>query len=182
MEITKKFFSMLLTEGIFLVILGILIMLVPQIATLGAALIISIGLILAGIYKLINSIVLRKELENPWLTSLLGVLLITTGVYIAVKPLFSIFALTLAVGIYFIFDGVSTIALSIQNRKIINGSGVALGIVAALIQFILAFLIIYGLPGTALWVIGLLIGVNMLVSGITMISFYTGSRKYLKAL
>lgn len=182
MEITKKLFNTLLSEGIFLVILGILIMLIPQIATLGATLIISVGLILAGIHRLISSIVLRKELDNPWLSSLVGILLVVTGVYMSTKPLFSIFILTLAIGIYFIFDGVNTLALTIQNRKLTNGAGLAMGILASLVQFLLAFLIIFGLPGTALWIIGLLIGANMLVSGIAMISIYTGGKKYLQEL
>lgn len=182
MEVTKKLFTTMLIEGIFFVILGILIMLMPQIATLGATLILSIGLIIAGIYKLISTIILRKELENPWLSSLIGILLIGAGVYMSAKPIFSILLLTLIIGIYFIFDGINTIALSIQNRNLIKGFGVALGIIAAIIQFFLAFIIIFGLPSSALWVIGLLIGANMLVGGITMISFYGSGKKYLSEL
>jgi len=182
MEVTKKLFNTLLSEGVFLVILGILIMLIPQIVTLGATLVISIGLIIAGIHRLISSIILRKDLENPWLSSLVGILLVVTGVYMTAKPLFSILILTLAIGIYFIFDGVHTLALAIQNRHLTSGTGMAMGIAAALVQFLLAFLIIFGLPGTALWVIGLLVGVNMLVSGIAMISIYSGGKKYLQEL
>ena len=49
------------------------------------------------------------------------------------------------------------------------------GIVSGLLQFALAFIILFGLPGTALYAIGILIGVNMLLSGIALISVYTGA-------
>ncbi len=177
MENTKRLFNMLLIEGIFLAVLGLLIMLVPQFMSFAVAMLISIGLIIAGIYKLVSSIILRKEIENPWISVILGLLLVVTGVYMTARPIFSILMLTMAIGIYFIIDGINTLSVSIQNRGITKYWGV--GILASLVQFLLAFLIIFGLPQTSLFIIGILIGVNMLFSGISMISIYTGGHKYL---
>ncbi len=177
MNPSKNFFYTLLIEGIVLSILGILIILMPQFMSLAATLVISIGLVVAGIHKLISSIILRKELDTPWVSGMVSILMIILGTYLSAQPIISMLLLTLIIGIYFIFDGANTLAVSIQNRKITKKW--IIGLFAAIMQFILALLIIFALPLSAIWVIGVLIGINMLISGISMIILYSGAKKYI---
>ena len=108
---------------------------------------------------------------------MVSILMIILGTYLSAQPIISMLLLTLIIGIYFIFDGANTLAVSIQNRKITKKW--IIGLFAAIMQFILALLIIFALPLSAIWVIGVLIGINMLISGISMIILYSGAKKYI---
>ncbi|MDD3236712.1 MAG: DUF308 domain-containing protein [Candidatus Gastranaerophilales bacterium] len=175
MTAPKKFFNLVLSEGILLIILGMLIIILPQITTFALAILLSVGLILIGIYKFINSIMLRHAIQNPWLSMIIALIMIAGGLYLTVNPFFNVFVLTLTIGIYFILEGINSISIAISQKDFVNYWWLAL--VGALVQFVLAFIIIFGLPYTALWTIGILIGVNMLFSGLTLISLYMGTKE-----
>ena len=134
---------------------------------------ISVALILAGIYKFISSIIRRDEIEKSWLSATIALLMIVTGAYLTIRPLFNLFLLTMGVGIYFVLEGVNSMVMAFESKGVLKHWWV--GLLAGLAQFALAFIILFGLPGTALFTIGVLIGVSMLLSGIALISVYTGA-------
>ena len=90
-----------------------------------------------------------------------------------IRPLFNLFLLTMGVGIYFVLEGVNSMVMAFESKGVLKHWWV--GLLAGLAQFALAFIILFGLPGTALFTIGVLIGVSMLLSGIALISVYTGA-------
>lgn len=169
----KRFCNTFLTEGTFAIILGSLILFLPQISTLTLSLMISIGLIIGGIYKLISSIIRRDEIENSWLSAIIAILMIGTGAYLTIRPLFSLAALTIAIGIYFILEGINSMIIAFQSKNILKHWWI--GILSGFAQFILAFLIFFWFPETALYTIGILIGVNLILAGISLVSVYTGA-------
>lgn len=171
----RIFFKSFLSEGLFLLILGMLILILPQFTTLTLAILLSIAVFFIGVYKLINSIVMHKEIPNPWLSALIGLLLIGLGIYLTINPFFNVIVLTMSIGIYFILEGVNSVTVAFQNRNMIPAWWITL--ISAIIQFILAFIIIFGLPFTALWTIGILIGINMIFAGITAITLYIGGQR-----
>lgn len=171
----KIFFNSFLSEGLFLVVLGVIILTLPQITTLTLAMLLSISIFFLGIYKFINSIVMLKETVKPWLSIIISILLIGLGIYLTTNPFFNIFVLTMSIGIYFILEGVNSVSFAFRNRHEIPSWWLTL--ISAIIQFILAFIIIFGLPFTALWTIGIIIGINMIFAGITSITLYIGARK-----
>ena len=148
-------------------------MILPQVSTLALSLMISVALILAGIYKFISSIIRRDEIEKSWLSATIALLMIVTGAYLTIRPLFNLFLLTMGVGIYFVLEGVNSMVMAFESKGVLKHWWV--GLLAGLAQFALAFIILFGLPGTALFTIGVLIGVSMLLSGIALISVYTGA-------
>lgn len=174
----SSFFNLFLAEGIFVLVLGILIIILPQFTTFALAILLSCGLILLGIYKLIHSIISRKEIKHAWLTILTSILIIVIGFYLTLNPFFNILFLTMGIGIYFILEGVNSTLIAFHNRHILKYWWATLFF--SMIQFLLAFIIIFGLPFTALWTIGLLIGINMVFGGISIISIYLGTKKVLK--
>lgn len=171
----KNFLHMFLAEGIFLIVLGALILILPRVTTFALAVLLSIGLILVGVYKFINTIVNRHEVQNAWLSMLISILMIGIGIYLTMNPFFNILVLTMAIGIYFILDGIFSVTVAIQNKNYLKYWWVAL--IASIFQFVLAFIIIFGLPFTALWTLGILIGINLIFSGIALISLYNGSKE-----
>ena len=172
-DIVKRFCNTFLVEGVFILIIGMLLLILPQISTLTLSLMISIALILTGIYKFISSIIRRGEIEKSWLSTIVAILMIITGVYMTIRPLFNLFIITIGVGIYFILEGVNSITMAFKGRGIVKHWWI--GLLAGIAQFALAYIILMGLPETALFTIGVLIGINMLLSGIALISIYTGA-------
>lgn len=172
-DMVKKFCNTFLVEGIFVLIVGMLLLILPQVSTLALSLMISVALILAGIYKFISSIIRRDEIEKSWLSATIALLMIVTGAYLTIRPLFNLFLLTMGVGIYFVLEGVNSMVMAFESKGVLKHWWV--GLLAGLAQFALAFIILFGLPGTALFTIGVLIGVSMLLSGIALISVYTGA-------
>lgn len=172
-DMVKRFCNTFLVEGIFVLIIGAMLLILPQVSTLAMSLVISMALILAGIYKLISSIIRRDEIEKSWLSSIIALVMIVAGSYLTIRPLFSLFVLTMAVGIYFILEGINSMVIAFESKGILKHWWV--GLFAGLAQFALAFIILFGLPGTALFTIGILVGINMLLSGIALISVYTGA-------
>ena len=63
-DMVKRFCNTFLVEGIFILIVGMLLIVLPQVSTLALSLMISVALILAGIYKLISSVIRRDEIEK----------------------------------------------------------------------------------------------------------------------
>lgn len=172
-DMIKRFCNTFLVEGVFALIIGALILLLPQISTLTLSLMISVGLIITGIYKLISAIIRHDEIENAWLSSIIAMLMIGIGAYLTLRPLFSLAILTIAVGIYFMLEGANSMIIAFQSKNILKHWWI--GILAGFAQFILAFLIFYLFPQTTLYAIGLLVGVNLLLAGIALISVYTGA-------
>ena len=78
-DMVKRFCNTFLVEGIFILVLGLMLLVLPQLSTLALSLMISVALILAGIYKLISSIIRRDEIEKSWLSAIISLLMIVTG-------------------------------------------------------------------------------------------------------
>ncbi len=172
-EIVNRFCRSFLVESVFLMIVGILLILMPGFSTVTLSFLISMSLIAVGIYKLINSIVRRDEVEKFWLQMIIALLLIVAGIYMTMYPFYNLLVLTMGVALYFILDGINYITMSVQSRKIMKYWW--MGILSAIVQFILAFIIIYGMPGTALVTVGILLGINLIFGGIAMLSVYASS-------
>lgn len=177
-ELTKRPYNLFLVEGIFAIIVGVLLLVLPAISSLAISAIISIGLILVGIHKFISSIVRRDEIEKAWLQMLIAILLIGTGIYMTMNPLFNLLVITMGIALYLILEGINSMSVAIQNRKILKYWWV--GLFASIVQFLLAFMIIYLLPGTALLTIGILVGVNLIFSGVALISLYAGTKEIME--
>ena len=103
----------------------------------------------------------------------LAMLMVVAGAYLVMQPVYNLFLITLGVGVYFLLEGVNSISTAFETRGIFKYWWV--GLLVGLAQFALAFLIAFGLPGSALYTVGLLVSVSLMLSGIGVISVYTGA-------
>lgn len=174
-EIFKRHHNFFLTEGLFALVIGIIMLILPAVSSIAIGVIVSVGLILVGIHKLISSIVRRDEMEKAWLQMLIALLLIGSGIYMTMNPMFNLLVLTMGIALYLILEGINSLSTAIQERHFLKYWW--MGIIAAIVQFFLAFLIIYMLPAAAVLTIGVLVGVNLIFTGISLISFYAGTEK-----
>jgi uncharacterized membrane protein HdeD (DUF308 family) len=83
------------------------------------------------------------------------------------RPIAGVLTLTLALIAFFILEGLSAILLALEHRRHLPSWGWVL--FSGLVDLLLAFLIWDGWPSSADWAIGLLVGINMVFLGLSLI-------------
>ncbi len=170
----KKFLSCVLTEGILLTILGIGMLMLPKITTITFGMMICLAFIIYGGYKAINAFLTRHYTRHFILNIVLGLILMGLGFFLFTAPMFNLVIITSAIGVYFLLESISTCAFAIQNRKTLYFWWADIPI--AVMQFLLGLIIIVGLPSTALWIVGILAGINFLITGMILISMFIATK------
>ena len=170
----KKFLSCILTEGVLLSIIGLAMLMLPKITSLTFGLMLCLAFAIYGGYKTINAILTKNYTRHFVLNAILGIVLLTLGIFLFLAPMFSLTLITAIIGVYFLLESISTCAFGIQNRKTLYFWWAEIPL--AILQFLLGLIIILGLPSAALWVIGVLMGINFLIAGMIMISMYIATK------
>ena len=170
----KKFLSCVLTEGILLTVLGIAMLMLPKVTSITFGMMICLAFIIYGGYKAINAFLTRHYTRHFFLNIVLGLVLIGLGLFLFTAPMFNLVIITSVIGVYFLLESISTCAFAIQNRKTLYFWWADIPI--AVMQFLLGLIIIVGLPSTALWVVGILAGINFLMRGMIMISMFIATK------
>ena len=170
----KRFLSFVLIEGILLSVLGLGMLMLPKITTISFGLMLWLTFIVYGGYKVINAILTKNYSRHFVLNVVSGLLLFLTGVFLFMAPMFNLLLITSAIGVYFILESISSTAFAVQNKNTLYFWWLA--ILVGVMQFLLGLIIILGLPSTALWVVGVLAGINFLIAGVVLISMYISTK------
>jgi len=163
----REHWKAFLAEGILLAILGLAAMIVPPLASLAVTIFLGWMFLISGIGGLIFTFWAR-QMPGFWWSLLSALLAIGAGVVLLARPVQGVLTLTIVVGAYFLAEGVTTIMYALEHRRELSGRWSWL-LVAGLMDILIAFFIIAGLPGSAEWAIGLLVGINLLFGGTTLI-------------
>jgi uncharacterized membrane protein HdeD (DUF308 family) len=167
-QAVREHWKLFLTEGIILVILGILAILLPPLATIAVTILIGWLFLISGVAGLITTFGARQAPGFWWslLSALLG---IAAGAVLLLWPLSGAISLTLLLIVFFIIEGVLSIMYAIEHKRELTGQWGWM-LVSGIIDLVLAAMIWGGLPSTAAWALGLLVGINMLFGGSAMIA------------
>lgn len=152
--------------GVILIVLGVLAVLFPLIASITAKTMVGWFFLLTGASVLYHAFQARDWSSALW-SGAVGVLHLAVGVYLAFFPLTGLIGLTLLVGVAFLVQGGFEGVMAMRHRP--RPGWLWLGF-SGLASVILGVLLIGGLPGTALWALGLLLGLNFLSSGLSFIA------------
>ena len=163
-----------LFEGILLAILGLAAMIVPPLASLAVTIFLGWMFLVTGIAGLVISFWARA-MPGYWWSLISAALAVLAGGILLARPMQGVLTLTIVVGAYFLAEGVATIMYALEHRKELSGRWSWL-LVAGLMDILIAFFIIAGLPGSALWAIGLLVGIDMVFGGFSLISMALAAR------
>ncbi len=166
--------GLFLAEGIILVILGLAAILLPPIATLAFTIIIGWIFLVSGVVGLITTFWARHAPGFWWslISALIG---IAAGVVLLLWPLTGTLSLTFVLIAFFVVEGIASIMYSIEHRNQLSGRWGWM-LVSGIIDLILAGIIFAGLPGTAAWALGLLVGINMVFGGAALIGMALAAR------
>jgi uncharacterized membrane protein HdeD (DUF308 family) len=154
-------------EGIVLVILGILALMAPSIASVAATVFFGWILLLSGVVGLISTWRARTAPGFGWslLSALVG---IVAGVLLLAWPLSGTLSLTAVLIAFLLLEGGVSIMYALEHRGALSGQWGWM-LASGILDVILGVLLLIGLPGTALWALGLLLGINMLFGGWALI-------------
>ena len=170
----KAHWKAFLFEGILLVILGLAAMIVPPLASLAVTIFLGWMFLISGIGGLIVTFWARN-MPGFWWSLISAALAVFAGMVLLAKPEQGILTLTIVVGAYFLAEGVATIMYALEHRRELSGRWSWL-LIAGLMDLLIAFIVIAGLPGSAEWVLGLLVGINLLFGGATLIGMALAAR------
>jgi uncharacterized membrane protein HdeD (DUF308 family) len=164
-----------LIEGIVLLILGLLAFVIPPLATLGVTIVIGWLFLISGIMGLITTFGARKA-PGFWWSLISAVLGIGAGLILLVMPLSGAISLTLVLIVFFLIEGIASIMYSLEHRQLLSGRWGWM-LISGIVDLILAGLIFTGLPGSAVFAPGLLVGVNMIFGGSALVAIALQARK-----
>jgi len=164
-----------LFEGILLVILGLAAMILPPLASLAVTIFLGWMFLISGVAGLALTFWAR-QMPGFWWSLISAVLAIAAGIILLVKPVQGTLTLTIVVGAYFLAEGVATIMYALEHRRELSERWSWL-LVAGIMDLLIAAVIIAGLPGSALWAVGLLVGINLLFGGATLIGMALAARQ-----
>ena len=152
-----------LIEGIALIVFGVLAIVIPPLATLAFTLLLGWLFLLSGAIGLVTTLWMRRAPGFWWslLSALLG---IVVGVMLLAAPPQGALSLTLVLIAFFVVEGVASIMFALDHKRELSGRWGWM-LVSGMVDLVLSALILAGLPSTAAWAIGLMVGINMVFGG-----------------
>jgi uncharacterized membrane protein HdeD (DUF308 family) len=163
----REHWALFLVEGIVLLILGILAVVVPPLATLAFTVFLGWLFVISGVFGLVSTFGARHA-PGFWWSLVSSVLALAAGILMILLPASGAISLALILTVFFVLDGVASIMYALDHRQQLTrqwGWLLAVGVC----DLAVAGVIIAGFPGTVAWVLGLLVGINMLFSGTALI-------------
>ena len=163
-----------LVEGIVLVVLGVLAILIPPLASLAVTIFFGWLLLISGIVGLVTTFMARQA-PGFWWSLLSAVLGIVAGVILLVWPISGTLSLTYLLIAFFLIEGFASIMFAIEHRNQLSGRWGWM-LASGVVDVILAVIVFIGLPWSAFWALGLLLGINMVFGGWALIAMALHAR------
>jgi uncharacterized membrane protein HdeD (DUF308 family) len=159
--------------GIALLVIGLAAIVSPIAFGEGLVWVIGVLFIIGGCFQAYQGF--RSGGSNDTVFNILmGFLTIFVGIAIAGHTLFTLSVLTVLIGIVFLVEGVWKIVVAFSARQ---ADGWVVLLVSGILSLVLALLILRGWPDSSMYVVGILIGINLLFTGVAMIALGSTLKK-----
>lgn len=159
--------------SILIIVSGILAIVVPPAAGIAATILIGWLLIFGGVMHFVLAWYTRGVGGLIW-QFLLGLVYAAVGIYMLMHPVAGLAALTLALGAYLFVEAILEFILSFRVRPLAGAGWLMLD---GVVTLVLAILIWITWPSNSPWVIGTLLGVNLIFSGTTRLMLLLAARR-----
>ena len=157
-----------LAEGAGLLILGLIAVAVPALATLAATHAFGWLFMVSGAVGLFTTFWMRG-VPGFWWSLASAVLAILAAIWLLAQPIAGPLTLTVVLIAFFWIEGMASIMFAIDHRRELSGQWEFM-LVSGVIDLVLCVMLAIGLPSTAIWALGLLVGVNMVFGGVALIA------------
>ena len=172
-KIVKKASGWFIGMAVVFILLGILAIVEPGVAGLAITILVGWLLIFGGGAHLVAAFSGGGARRVIWQV-LIGIVYIVGGFYFLTHPLLGLGSLTLLLAVIILMEAVFELIACFRSSSE-SGSGWLL--VNALITLLLGGLIWFHWPSSSVWAIGTLVGVNLLMTGISRLMLGLAARK-----
>jgi uncharacterized membrane protein HdeD (DUF308 family) len=170
----REHWKAFLFEGVLLVVLGLAAIIVPPLASLAVTIFLGWTFLVSGVAGLALTLWAR-QMPGFWWSLISAALAIGAGIILLARPVQGTLTLTIVLGAYFLAEGVATIMYALEHRRELSERWSWM-LFAGLLDILIAGMIISGLPGSAEWAVGLLVGINLLLGGASLIGMALAAR------
>ena len=164
-DIIKRSSRLSIIWGVATMMLGILALFAPLLVGLSVTMLVAILLMAAGIAQTVFAFQARSFGKGA-LKFLFGGITLVCGISMLMTPLIGLSTLTLLLMAYFLIDGIFTIVAAFDIKPV-KGWGWML--FNGIITVLLAGMIWWEWPLSGAWAIGVLLGVRLIFSGLSII-------------
>ena len=162
-------------QGALMAAIGTLAIFVPWAATLATTLFFGWLLIMGGVLGLIATIRSWRS-EGSWSHILLPLLALVLGVVIIADPFAGSITLTWVLALFFLLSGLGNLAIS-RILRVSTGRFWLIAI-SGVVDIALAVFLVFGLPTTAIWSVGPVIGISLATSGVALLAAALDARHH----
>jgi uncharacterized membrane protein HdeD (DUF308 family) len=169
-----------LGEGTGLLILGLIAVAVPPLTTLAETILFGWLFMVSGVIGLFTTFWMRG-VPGFWWSLASAVLAILAAIWLLAQPIAGPLTLTAVLILFFLIEGISSIMFAIDHRRELSGQWEFM-LLSGLVDLVLCVMIATGLPSTAVWALGLLVGINMVFGGVALIAMALHARSEAQGL
>ena len=172
-EIVRHGSTLSILWGVLLIVFGMFAVGLPFIAAVAVSVLVAWLIILAGVVHLMLAVHAHRAGRLIW-KLLVGLAYILFGVYLILHPVLGVASLTLVLAVLFLIEGILDVILFFQMRPM---RGAIWVLVDGIVTLLLGLMIYLQWPSSAVWAIGVLVGVSMIISGVTRVMLSLAVRK-----
>jgi uncharacterized membrane protein HdeD (DUF308 family) len=167
-------------EGVALIALGLVAIIVPSIAA--SYLTVALGWVFLGSGAIgLATTFWARQAPGFWWSLVSALLAVLVGVILIVNepqelyggllgwPFETAGPLRAILALFFLVEGGASIMFTVEHRRQFSGRW-AWMLASGVVDIVLASIIIFGLPGTSAWTMGLLVGINMILGGAALLA------------
>ena len=172
-DMVRQASTLSIVWGVLLVILGMFAIGSPFFAAVAVNGVIAWLIVLAGVIHLMLAFRAHGAGSMIW-KLLVGVAYLFFGVYLIMHPVLAVASLTLVLASLFLIEGILNIVLFFKMRSLGGSSWV---LIDGIITLLLGLMIYLQWPSSSAWAIGTLVGVSLIISGLTRVMLSLAVRK-----
>jgi len=163
-----------LVEGVVLLVLGAVAIVIPPFATLAVTIIFGWLILFSGVVGLVTTFYMRHA-PGFWWSLISAALAILVGGMLLARPITGALSLTLVLVAFFVIEGIATIMYALDHKRELSGQWGWM-LASGIVDLFLSAMIFAGLPSSAVWAIGLLVGINMIFGGTALVAMALHAR------
>jgi len=163
-----------LAEGVVLVVLGLAAIVIPPVAGLATTIIIGWLFVIGGAVGIVATSGAHRAPGFGW-SMFSAILALVAGIVLLWNPWQGLATLTYVLIAFFLIDGILVIVLALEHRRELSGRWEWM-MIGGVMDLVLALIIISGLPGTLAWALGLLVGIDLVWGGMSLIAMALAAR------
>jgi uncharacterized membrane protein HdeD (DUF308 family) len=177
MDALSRNWGWLLAVGILMIIMGVFAIGAPVVATVAVQIMLGWILVIGGIAEGIHAF-MAQGWRGFLLELLSAILYLVVGIVLLVNPIEGALALTIVLAAFLVVEGIFKIVMAMRVR---DHGGWGWLLASGIVSLTLGVLIWAQWPVSGLWVIGLLVGVQLLFTGWALIMLALAARAWRRA-